>query len=978
MKTSLVTILITIFLTIVNLWAQSKISPRLSTTLSLPEKQETQLPAIIYLDNQLDILALDKELTKSGASLKERAFTVITQLKEHAVISQQALSKTLSSEGVTEIKSFWINNSIAIEALPSQIIEISNDADIKSIDSDEGPDIIEPVQKSVAPSSIPNNAEIGLKVINAHKMWELGFTGEGVIVMNTDTGVEGDHPALAATWLGNEAGVDTSAAWFDPQTSSAFPFDDHGHGSHTMGTMLGLDPATNDTIGIAFSARWIAANTHHRDGPYGATMYSESAIINSFQWALDPDGDPNTTDDMPVVINCSWGGYTTCDNPFISSINALEAAGIATVFGLSNSGPTPGSVTGPGMNNFTEMNCFSVGAINGNNRDIYIAPFSGRGPTPCSGEGNNIKPEVAAPGDYIRSSVLNGKYAYWSGQSFAVPHVSGAIALLKQAFPQKTGTELKRMLYDSARDMGIPGEDNDYGMGLIDVYAAYKMHAGDMNPKAPQNLSAFSDYLTPTSVSLSWDDPTHFVNGDTLINFAIDIFRDEQLIQSVNQGVENYIDSGLNDGQLYAYSIKARDVETDSSSIETFTTVFSGGSPFPAPPENVKCTYNGTSALLSWNDPEQQSDGTALDDLEKIYIYRYGELIDSVSAGVQSYTDTDTLAFAKTLSYFLRAKDSESPFHLSANSKKAFCITTDNPDYLVWAGLGSTSSYFSSPDSIFEALVANGESVILTTSLLKDLSGFKAVFAVLSYEYKQGGLINGSPEVSALNSYLSNGGKLYVEGTWELFNLPPYGPLYNMRPWFSLNKPSANVDKVASNITGYDFLSSFSLSYSGFFKTITALKPQNSIPIWKEAETCIGVYNPSYGSGGQAIGVIFPFGGVVGKGNRTQVMNAYLDVLVSVDNETIHHPIAFNLIQNYPNPFNPKTVISYQLPTLIKVELSIYNILGQKVHNLVSKKQPAGTYKVEWDAAGFASGIYFYKLSTTNGYSKTKKLVLLK
>jgi len=86
----------------------------------------------------------------------------------------------------------------------------------------------------------------------------------------------------------------------------------------------------------------------------------------------------------------------------------------------------------------------------------------------------------------------------------------------------------------------------------------------------------------------------------------------------------------------------------------------------------------------------------------------------------------------------------------------------------------------------------------------------------------------------------------------------------------------------------------------------------------------------------------------------------------------------FMLFQNYPNPFNPKTIISYQLPVISDVELSIYNILGQKAATLVSDRQPAGNYKLEWDAAGFSSGIYFYVLLTEGGVRQTKKLVLLR
>lgn len=101
-------------------------------------------------------------------------------------------------------------------------------------------------------------------------------------------------------------------------------------------------------------------------------------------------------------------------------------------------------------------------------------------------------------------------------------------------------------------------------------------------------------------------------------------------------------------------------------------------------------------------------------------------------------------------------------------------------------------------------------------------------------------------------------------------------------------------------------------------------------------------------------------------------------VEVAIDDKTEPVVTKFALHQNYPNPFNPKTVISYQLPVISEVELSIYNLLGQKVSTLVSEKQSSGSYKVEWDATGFTSGVYMYKIKTDKGFSKTKKLVLLK
>jgi hypothetical protein len=85
----------------------------------------------------------------------------------------------------------------------------------------------------------------------------------------------------------------------------------------------------------------------------------------------------------------------------------------------------------------------------------------------------------------------------------------------------------------------------------------------------------------------------------------------------------------------------------------------------------------------------------------------------------------------------------------------------------------------------------------------------------------------------------------------------------------------------------------------------------------------------------------------------------------------------FALYQNYPNPFNPKTIINYELPITNDVELTIYNLLGQKVVILVSGKQKAGHHHVEWDASGFPSGVYFYRIKA-GSYTGIKKMLLVK
>jgi YVTN family beta-propeller protein len=117
-----------------------------------------------------------------------------------------------------------------------------------------------------------------------------------------------------------------------------------------------------------------------------------------------------------------------------------------------------------------------------------------------------------------------------------------------------------------------------------------------------------------------------------------------------------------------------------------------------------------------------------------------------------------------------------------------------------------------------------------------------------------------------------------------------------------------------------------------------------------------------------------------------------LDAVVAVNSQTGQPsnisagdnrlPMHFSLEQNYPNPFNPVTTIEYAVRaynyTPLHVNLSIYNLQGQKVATLVNQNQQAGFYQVEWNAAGYASGIYLYRLTTGNYFVETKRLVLLK
>jgi hypothetical protein len=101
------------------------------------------------------------------------------------------------------------------------------------------------------------------------------------------------------------------------------------------------------------------------------------------------------------------------------------------------------------------------------------------------------------------------------------------------------------------------------------------------------------------------------------------------------------------------------------------------------------------------------------------------------------------------------------------------------------------------------------------------------------------------------------------------------------------------------------------------------------------------------------------------------------EVVTGIHDKDKTLPTAFALHNNYPNPFNPRTVIRWQLAGGSDVELSVYNLLGQKIATLVSERQNAGYHQVEWDASGFASGIFYYRIQTGE-FQDVKKMVLLR
>jgi len=416
---------------------------------------------------------------------RERA--VYAALAGRARAAQAQVRDELTKAGIP-FRPLYLVNGLAVRgdlalalrlAAHGEIARIVGDPVVRGIDAD----LLAP-----APAAPGVGVEWGVQTVEADKVWTLdGVRGEGVVVASGDTGVEWTHPALRGKyrgWNGTTASHDFN--WFDAINDTSAPFDDNNHGTHTTGTMVGDDGDTNQ-IGVAPGARWIACkNMNFGDGQPSTYIACNQFFLAPFPHGGDPetDGDPAKA---PNIVNNSWECPPSegCD-PFVlqASFAALRAAGILSVDAAGNSGPACSTVaTPPAIYDET----FVVGATDSTN---VLASFSSRGPVTIDGSGR-MRPDVAAPGVGVRSSVRGGFYSHLSGTSMASPHAAGSAALLWSAKPQLKGqiTLTRCLIKQSARSIvqlsapqtcgGTSPADrpnNLFGYGLIDAYDA--IHGG--------------------------------------------------------------------------------------------------------------------------------------------------------------------------------------------------------------------------------------------------------------------------------------------------------------------------------------------------------------------------------------------------------------------------------------------------------------------------------------------------------------------
>ena len=447
----------------------------------------------IILKTQSNATELMREASVFPNKAVRRDFVVNT-LKRQAEESQYHLLSFLNEmeakEMVEEIRPLWLVNSVSCLADETVLQEIENRSDILMVYTCEPLSLMD--DDEAIPAERGDGREIAenLLKVNADQVWELGYTGEGVLIGHIDTGVNLSHADLQGRFW--DGGTEYPNHGYDFYSHDNDPSDTHGHGTHVAGTIVGTGASGTQT-GVAPDAKIMVLKVFHgEDNLTEPTMW-----VEAMQFAVEHGAD---------VLNMSLGQplpdagvklmmRQACDNTLAAGVVAAVCAGNSRQIQML--APVPYNIWSPGdcppphlhedqMVNPGGTSCvICVGAVDFNDA---IGSFSSEGPSVwtdvsqyhdypySSGSSTNIgliRPDVSAPGVNIKSldfNTTNG-YCLKSGTSMATPCVAGTIALMLSKNPELTPEQIDEILERTAVPLSTH-KSNDFGSGRIDALAA--------------------------------------------------------------------------------------------------------------------------------------------------------------------------------------------------------------------------------------------------------------------------------------------------------------------------------------------------------------------------------------------------------------------------------------------------------------------------------------------------------------------------
>lgn len=484
--------------------AQGKIDPQLllkfsadsSAANTAKDKSAAKIEAIIEINAASRQLNIDPH-----AHYLARRQAMVSQLQVNAKEAQDKIVNWLN-ENKVEHKAYWVNNTIFIRTDRATLMTLAARQDVTFIYGNPLIKMTQPIKNPETPSENPvrSNAvaavEWGVDKVRAPMVWAKGVNGQGVTIAGEDTGYQWDHPAIKTKYRGwNGTSVNHSYNWHDAAKSgssscapnSPAPCDDNGHGTHTVGTMVG-DGGSGNQIGVAPGAKWIGCRNMI------SGVGTPATYIECLQWLIAPtdiNGQNPDPSKAPDISSHSWGCPPSegCTSSTIlkTAVENVVNAGIMVIAAAGNEGSSCNTITDPpGIHDAA----FTIASSTSGNA---MSSFSSRGPVASAATN---KPDITAPGSSVRSAYPTNSYSSLSGTSMATPHVAGVAALIIAANPSeyrgqpaKIAAVLRasaaRTLSNSQSCGGIAATTYPnpvFGSGLIDAYAAYLLATGSSVP----------------------------------------------------------------------------------------------------------------------------------------------------------------------------------------------------------------------------------------------------------------------------------------------------------------------------------------------------------------------------------------------------------------------------------------------------------------------------------------------------------------
>lgn len=437
--------------------------------------------ALIFMKSVADVKSL--KFSSNSRSVKRSETKAF--LEEHAQRTQHRLAEVLSTLGVS-FKQFWIVNALRIDELSPSVLstlaEKFADEDLFSVEEIKVVNRIKPVERDIKQDS--SSLAWNIVKIQADKCWQQGVNGTGVVIATIDGGVRYTHVALRDSYRGMvSAGrsytYNHDYNWIDYAYGDSAPSDNEGHGTNVAGI---CSASADSGVGVAPGSKWITAKVFNYAG-----ASTDDALIESTQWVMCPTPVGKTTPEDcskgADVVSCSWGFASTYAPSFIQYVAAWTAADLIPVFAVGNYGPDCSTIAAP--SDFSGV--IGVGATD---QKDNILGFSSRGPVATKTGYSTYVPAVVAPGSSIYGPACDSDSGYtgFSGTSQAAPHVAGVMALLRQANPTASVSDLYNALYSSADkvDLKAPPSSDEmcggimwnvfpnyiYGYGRLDALAA--------------------------------------------------------------------------------------------------------------------------------------------------------------------------------------------------------------------------------------------------------------------------------------------------------------------------------------------------------------------------------------------------------------------------------------------------------------------------------------------------------------------------